>query len=183
MHAVREELLEDRLRAAGVPLVKVPIPAHCSNARLRSAQWLRHSPGSRRGRFSHGFRRPVPRRYSPLSRREAMRRWHDARLSDLGLPTAGWLVRWWPPACAPSDLQLIPGSSTAASPAVFSIANCLSELPPTMDPCGENGEFHSFAFAGTVFSHPVRRPKAANRGRDGFVFADVLSESASPSLP
>jgi diphthamide synthase (EF-2-diphthine--ammonia ligase) len=59
----------------------------------------------------------------------------------------------------------------------------LDELPAAIDPCGENGEFHSFAFAGPMFSHPVGAKSGQILERDGFVFADILSESAAPSLP
>jgi diphthamide synthase (EF-2-diphthine--ammonia ligase) len=59
----------------------------------------------------------------------------------------------------------------------------LDELPAAIDPCGENGEFHSFAFAGPMFSHPVGAKSGQIVERDGFVFADVLGECAAPSLP
>lgn len=50
----------------------------------------------------------------------------------------------------------------------------LAELPPDADPCGENGEFHSFAYAGPMFRTPVSIRSGAMVERDGFVFADVL---------
>jgi diphthamide synthase (EF-2-diphthine--ammonia ligase) len=53
-------------------------------------------------------------------------------------------------------------------------AALLAELPPSVDPCGERGEFHTFAYAGPMFSAEV--PVAAGEivERDGFVFADLL---------
>jgi diphthamide synthase (EF-2-diphthine--ammonia ligase) len=50
----------------------------------------------------------------------------------------------------------------------------LSELPPDVDPCGENGEFHSFAYAGPMFRRPIPITRGDVVERDGFVFADVL---------
>jgi diphthamide synthase (EF-2-diphthine--ammonia ligase) len=50
----------------------------------------------------------------------------------------------------------------------------LDELPPSVDPCGEKGEFHSFAFAGPMFPEPLHVIPGQIVERDGFVFADVL---------
>ncbi|MDW8356106.1 MAG: ATP-binding protein, partial [Bryobacterales bacterium] len=47
-------------------------------------------------------------------------------------------------------------------------------LPAQVDPCGENGEFHTFAFDGPMFRHPLRIRPGAVVERDGFVFADIL---------
>jgi len=54
----------------------------------------------------------------------------------------------------------------------FDIA-LLRDLPPGVDPCGENGEFHSFAFAGPMFNHSIGHRLGEIIDRDGFVFADV----------
>ena len=53
-------------------------------------------------------------------------------------------------------------------------AALLDELPPSADPCGEYGEFHSFAYAGPMFRAPIPIASGAIVERDGFVFADVL---------
>jgi diphthamide synthase (EF-2-diphthine--ammonia ligase) len=49
----------------------------------------------------------------------------------------------------------------------------LDELPESVDPCGENGEFHSFAFAGPMFQAPIEVATGEVVERDGFVFADL----------
>jgi diphthamide synthase (EF-2-diphthine--ammonia ligase) len=49
----------------------------------------------------------------------------------------------------------------------------IADLPPEVDPCGENGEFHSFAYAGPMFERPVPHRLGEIVDRDGFVFADV----------
>ena len=49
----------------------------------------------------------------------------------------------------------------------------LAELPASVDPCGENGEFHTFAWDGPVFQWPIRTRPGQVVERDGFVFADV----------
>jgi diphthamide synthase (EF-2-diphthine--ammonia ligase) len=53
-------------------------------------------------------------------------------------------------------------------------ASLLDELPPSVDPCGERGEFHSFAYAGPMFSKPIAITLGEIVERDGFVFADLL---------
>jgi diphthamide synthase (EF-2-diphthine--ammonia ligase) len=54
-------------------------------------------------------------------------------------------------------------------------AALLADLPPTVDPCGERGEFHSFAYAGPMFRYPIAIESGVVVDRDGFTFADVLS--------
>jgi diphthamide synthase (EF-2-diphthine--ammonia ligase) len=53
-------------------------------------------------------------------------------------------------------------------------ATFLADLPASVDPCGENGEFHSFVYAAPVFSAPIAVESGKIVERDGFVFADVL---------
>jgi uncharacterized protein (TIGR00290 family) len=50
----------------------------------------------------------------------------------------------------------------------------LADLPPGVDPCGENGEFHSFAYDGPMFRRPIPVTAGELRDADGFVFADLL---------
>ena len=52
----------------------------------------------------------------------------------------------------------------------------LQELPPGVDPCGENGEFHTFVYDAPVFSGPIKVHTGEVVERDGFVFADVLPD-------
>ena len=52
----------------------------------------------------------------------------------------------------------------------------LAELPPAVDPCGENGEFHTFVDAGPIFAEPIACAVGEVVGRDGFVFCDLLPE-------
>jgi len=55
----------------------------------------------------------------------------------------------------------------------------LSELPEGVDPCGENGEFHTFVYDGPIFSHPIIIARGEIVQRDGFFFADILSSEDS----
>src|SRR5262249_44567263 len=58
----------------------------------------------------------------------------------------------------------------------------LRELPPNVDPCGERGEFHSFAYGGPMFRAPISVRVGEVVERDGFAFADLLPESLSSSM-
>ena len=53
----------------------------------------------------------------------------------------------------------------------------IESLPETVDPCGENGEFHSFAFDGPMFTQPVPIKIGETVERDGFTFTDILPEN------
>jgi len=50
----------------------------------------------------------------------------------------------------------------------------LSDLPPGVDPCGENGEFHTFVYDGPIFGRPISCERGEVVERDGFVFCDLL---------
>jgi diphthamide synthase (EF-2-diphthine--ammonia ligase) len=54
----------------------------------------------------------------------------------------------------------------------------LEDLPPGIDPCGENGEFHTFVYDGPIFSEPVACRRGEVVERDGFVFCDLLPGDA-----
>jgi diphthamide synthase (EF-2-diphthine--ammonia ligase) len=58
-------------------------------------------------------------------------------------------------------------------------AALLADLPPSVDPCGERGEFHTFAYAGPMFRRPIAIETGAVVERDGFVFADLVPAPAA----
>jgi diphthamide synthase (EF-2-diphthine--ammonia ligase) len=53
-------------------------------------------------------------------------------------------------------------------------AELLSELPPSVDPCGERGEFHTFVWDGPGFRSPISIEPSERVERDGFVFCDLI---------
>jgi uncharacterized protein (TIGR00290 family) len=57
----------------------------------------------------------------------------------------------------------------------------LNELPPGVDPCGERGEFHTFAFAGPMFERAIDVEVGATREADGFVYADLMLRANAAS--
>jgi diphthamide synthase (EF-2-diphthine--ammonia ligase) len=60
-------------------------------------------------------------------------------------------------------------------------ADLLAALPPEVDPCGENGEFHTFVVDGPGFAHPLDVTVGETVERDGFVFTDVVPTSSATS--
>ena len=62
-------------------------------------------------------------------------------------------------------------------------ARLLAELPDGLNPCGENGEFHTFAGAGLMFTHDIPVTVGETIERDGFVFTDVLIDDTLTSPP
>ena len=80
-----------------------------------------------------------------------------------------------------ATLESIAACESGGDPAALSsdgtpsIRSLLADLPATVDPCGENGEFHSFAFDGPMFSRPIRVSVGEVVDCDGFVFADLIA--------
>jgi uncharacterized protein (TIGR00290 family) len=181
MHAVREELLEKQAAAAGVPLVKVQIPAQCSNAMYEAAMTAAVAQARASGVFHMAF--------GDLFL-EDIRRYREERLAAAGITPIFPLWDLPTPALA---REMVAGGLRAYLTCVdpkkldrsFAgrVFDCelLDDLPPGVDPCGENGEFHSFAFAGPMFGKALEVTPGQIVERDGFVFADVLG--ASPALP
>lgn len=180
MHAVREQLLEAQAAAAELPLIKVAIPSPCSNEEyeraMREAMARAQAEGVSHMAFGDLFL-------------EDVRRYREDNLAKCGI--APVFPLWGIPTRQLAE-EMIAGGLRAVltcvdprkldKPFVGSEWNSelLAEFPPTVDPCGENGEFHTFAFAGPMFRAPI----PVNRGevveRDGFVFADLLAPEAPP---
>lgn len=181
MHAVREELLETQAAALGLPLIKVPIPSPCSNEeyeRAMSAVTVQmRADGIDAIAFGDLYL-------------EDIRRYREERLTPTGI--AALFPLWGLPTAALSremvaaglrahvtcvdPKQLDPSFAGRTFDAAF-----LDALPQGVDPCGENGEFHSFCYAGPMFLAPLAIEPGVIVERDGFTFADVtLARGTSP---
>ncbi len=174
MHAVRRELLEAQAEAAGLPLWPVPLPWPCSNQQYEECMaeviTRARAAGIAAVAFGDLFLEDV-RRY----REDALRGTGVLPLFPIwGLPTpqlagsmleAGLRARL---TCV-DPAQLDPGFAGREFDAAL-----LAELPASVDPCGERGEFHTFAYDGPMLRRPVPVRGGAVVTRDGFVFADLL---------
>jgi uncharacterized protein (TIGR00290 family) len=174
MHAVRESLLDIQAAATGLPLVKVMIPSLCRNEIYEQAMgeaMLR----ARRQDVLHVV-------FGDLFL-EDIRAYREKQLASCGMTPVFPL--WWRDTRRLAEEMLAGGLSaylTCIDPRKLDRsfagrrfdAELLAALPSNVDPCGENGEFHTFACAGPMFRSAIRVAAGEIVERDGFVFADVL---------
>ena len=174
MHAVRRELLEAQATAVGVPLVEVGIPAVCSNEvyEERMAAALAAPPFAEVEEFAFAdlfladIRAYREERLAAIGRRATFPVWGRdtaalaARFVDLGFEATLVCV---------DPRRLDPAFAGRRFDRAL-----LADLPAGVDPCGENGEFHTFVTAGPIFSAPVTVEHGETVERDGFVFHDLL---------
>jgi uncharacterized protein (TIGR00290 family) len=174
MHAVRRELLRAQAAAVGVPLVEVPIPAACVNEvyEERMAAALDSPPLAEVEEFA----------FADLFL-EDIRAYREERLAAIGRRASfpiwgretGALARTFVDAGFEATLVCVDPKQLDPSFAgrAFDV-DLLRDLPAGVDPCGENGEFHTFVSAGPVFSAAVPIEHGETVERDGFVFHDLL---------
>src|ERR1700728_1285222 len=179
MHAVRESLLEMQAAEAGLPLVKVPIPSLCPNEVYEQAM----SEAMERAR-AEGVYHVV---FGDLFL-EDIRAYREKQLASCGMTPVFPL---WGKNTARLAEDMIAGGLRAHLTCVdprkldrsfagrrFD-AELLRALPPGVDPCGENGEFHTCVSAGPMFRRSIPVISGEIVERDGFVFADLLPQSAA----
>ena len=180
MHAVRRTLLQAQADAAGLPLHVVNIPWPCSNADYEQRM------GAAVAQFIAGGFTHVA--FGDLFL-EDVRRYREERLAGTGLTPLFPLWKTKPTAELARDMIAggLRAFLTCVDPRKLDASfagrafdeTLLRDLPPGIDPCGENGEFHSFVWAGPMFSHPLAVAVGEVVQRDGFCFADINSTSAS----
>jgi uncharacterized protein (TIGR00290 family) len=174
MHAVRLELLRAQADAVGLPLLEVRIPWPCPNEAYEAAMAEALAAARERGTTAVAF--------GDLFL-EDVRRYREERMSGTGLVPLFPL--WGRPTRALAEEMIALGQQAVltcvdprALPRAFAgrafDAALLRELPAEVDPCGERGEFHSFAWDGPAFRRPVPVRVGEVVDRDGFVFADLL---------
>ena len=178
MHAVRVELLQAQADALGLPLRQIPIPSPCPNEVYERAM-----AAAVERAVSEGFTHVA---FGDLFL-EDIRRYREERLAGTGLTPMFPLFGADTGALARTMVAGgLRARLTCVNPKVvdrrfagreFDSA-LLDELPPSVDPCGERGEFHSFAYAGPMFAKPIAIASGEVVERDGFVFADVLPASS-----
>jgi uncharacterized protein (TIGR00290 family) len=174
MHAVRECLVEMQAAAAGLPLIKVPIPSPCTNEIYERAM----GEAMARAR-AEGVRHVV---FGDLFL-EDIRAYREKQLAACGMTPVFPLWRRGTRQLA--EEMIAHGVSaylTCVDPRKLDRsfagrkfdADLLSVLPPEVDPCGENGEFHTFANAGPMFNEAIPVTAGEIVEREGFIFADFL---------
>jgi len=176
-HGVREELLDQQAAALGIPLAKIPIPWPCSNVvyeqRLSEYMGRKQAEGVTHAAFGDLFLADI-------------RQYRDAHMATIGMQT---LYPLWLRNTTQLAEEMIESGQKAILvcvdtrhlPAAFAgrefDARLLADLPQAVDPCGENGEFHTFVYASPIFynnggSLRITRGDTVTRGH--VVYTDVL---------
>jgi uncharacterized protein (TIGR00290 family) len=174
MHAVRRGLLEAQAAAVGLPLVEVNIPAACVNevyeermsAALESPPLAEVEEFAFADLFLEDIRAYREERLASIGRRATFPIW--------GRETAPLAERFVEAGFEATLVCVDPKQLDPSFCGRAFDADLLRDLPDGVDPCGENGEFHTFVTAGPIFSAPVPIAHGETVQRDGFVFHDLL---------
>lgn len=179
IHGVREEVLRAQLDAAHLQPLMVPIPYPCPNdiyeQRMSEALTRARADGVTHMIFGDLYL-------------EDVRAYREARLAGTGItpvfplwqrPTAGlardMIAAGFEAFVATVDLARLPAAFAGRA---FDTA-FLADLPQGVDPCGENGEFHTCVVAGPIFDRVLRVTKGETVMRDGFAYCDLLLDNAA----
>jgi uncharacterized protein (TIGR00290 family) len=181
MHAVRDELVRRQATAVGLPLWAVQLPWPCPNDAYEAAMEVALSRARADGITHIAF--------GDLFLAD-IRAYREERMRACGMTPVFPL---WGRDTAALAREMIDGGARATivcvDPNQLDAGFCgrdfdaalLAALPSGVDPCGENGEFHTFAWDGPAFRWPVRVRRGEIVQRDGFVFADVLPVESEPA--
>ena len=179
MHGTRYELLKAQADAAQLPLWEVPLPWPCSNDAYEQAMAAACAAAVTQGISGIAF--------GDLFL-EDVRRYREDRLRGTGLDP---IFPIWGRDTRELISEMIDGGLRARIvcidptklPADFAGRDLdhdlVRRLPANVDPCGENGEFHTFAYAGPMFVDPIPIETGISVTRDGFVYSDVLPAAAA----
>ena len=178
MHGVRASLLEQQAEAIGLPVWQVPLPWPCSNEEYEA-------------RMADACGRAVAEGFDTIAFGDLflpdIRAYRERQLAGSGLtpdfplwdlPTAA-LAREMIAAGLRARLSCI--DSKVLDPAFagreFDRA-LLADLPASIDPCGENGEFHTFAYDGPMFTRPLAIQTGEQHNAGGFIYTDLFAAAA-----
>jgi uncharacterized protein (TIGR00290 family) len=174
MHSTRRALVEMQAEAAGLPLMAAPIPWPCSNADYESAM---------RRVCDQALAQDITAiAFGDLFLTD-VRAYRERQLKDTGLEPL--FPIWEIPTQALAQEMINAGlraKLVCVDPKQISSSfvgrdfdqSFLQDLPTGADSCGENGEFHSFVYAGPMFSREIAIVTGKKVERDGFWFCDVL---------
>jgi len=173
MHAVHRSLVEAQANAAGIPLWDVDLPWPCPNADYECIMKEKCKDAVQEGIEGIAF--------GDLFLTD-IRAYREKQLENSGLqpifPVWGMPTRELASAMIKSGLR---AKLTCVDPKLLAPEfagrgfdeRLLSEFSPDIDRCGENGEFHTFVYAGPMFQHDLSVEVGEIVSRDGFVFADL----------
>ncbi len=176
MHGVRRELLRRQADSIGLPLQEVRIPPQCVNpiyeARMETAMREALKQGIRRVAFGDIFL-------------EDLRVYRERNLAKIGMEAIFPIWKRDTRELAQSFIELgFRARTVCVDPRILDRSfagreldeKFFRDLPALADPCGENGEFHTFVYDGPIFQKPVKCKTGEIVERDSFVFCDLLAE-------
>ena len=182
MHGVRAGLLQEQADAIGLPVRQIPLPFPCTNEEYEV-------------RMADACRRAVAEGFGTIAFGDLfladVRAYRERQLSGSGLTPVFPL---WELPTAILARDMIAGGLRARLSCIDSRAldagfagrefdrALLSALPESADPCGENGEFHTFVYDGPMFRRPLAIETGEVRNVDGFIYTDLLPRRAMMSL-
>ena len=174
MHAVRRRFVEAQAERVGLPLWPVELPWPCPNTvyeeRMSKIWQYALTQGITAVAFGDLFLQDI-------------RTYREQQLHGTGLES---LFPLWNVPTADLAHDMIRGGIKAKITCVDTKkldrtyagrnfdTTLVADLPASVDPCGENGEFHTFVFDAPGFSHPIPVESGEIQERDGFVFVDLL---------
>jgi len=173
MHGVRRELLEAQAEAAAVPLWQIPLPWPCSNEAYEGCM----AEACRRA-IAEGFTEIA---FGDLYLRD-IREYRERQLAESGLKPVFPL---WDLPTADLAREMIAGRLRARLACIDTAAldesfagrefdtALLNDLPAKADPCGENGEFHTFAYAGPMFNRTIPCVTGEPHRYERFLYTDL----------
>ena len=174
MHGVRRTLLALQAEGVGIPLVEVAIPPACGNEVYQR-------------RLDEAFAGPGLAGVDAVAFGDLflddVRAYREERLATTG--RLGLFPIWGRDTTDLAHEVIAAGFEAILTCVDRRKLDCsfagrtfdeqlLADLPPGVDPCGENGEFHTFVHAGPVFSRPIACVRGEVVERDGFVFCDLV---------
>jgi len=176
MHGVRCTLLERQAESLGLPLHKVLIPPRCVNAQYESQM-----EAALTDHLAHGVRHVA---FGDIFL-EDLRVYRERNLEKAGMEAVFPIWKRDTGGLAADFLRLgFRAIAVCVDPRVLAPSfagreldqSFFADLPSGVDPCGENGEFHTFVFTGPVFKDPIRLRVGEKVMRDGFCFCDLLPD-------
>lgn len=183
MHGTRRTILDAQAAAADLPLWTVPLPWPCSNEIYEQ-------------RMAKVFLRAVDEKIDAIAFGDLflrdVRTYREEQLQPTGIEP---LFPLWDIPTAELARSMINGGLRAKLVCVASRqldpsfagrdfdADLLNDLPSSVDPCGENGEFHSCVYTGPMFSGPIELEAGETVDRDGFIYADFMPVAPQVAIP
>jgi len=179
MHSVRRELVESQAERAGLPLWPIDLPWPCTNSvyeDLMAGMW----------------RRAIASQITAIAFGDLflqdIRDYRERQMMGTGLAP---IFPLWGKPTAQLATDMVRGGVKAKVTCVDLArldrsyagreydSGFLNSLPAAIDPCGENGEFHTLVYDAPVFSRPIEIQRGETVERDGFAFADFLSRESA----